>query len=441
VILRCVILISAAFVLAGCDSWFGTKPSPPLPGKRISVMALDSRIEADPRLADLAIRLPRPFDNPDWTQAGGVPDHAMHHLSAKGALTPIWRVSVGDGSTGKGQLIASPIVAAGRVFTMDVHGRIEALDAESGKAVWSVKLLPRNKGDEGDGMSGGGIAYGDGRIVATTGFAETIALEATTGKEVWRRTLNGPIRAAPTIFKGRVFAVTIANELHALDAADGKPLWSHVGITETAGLLGGASPAADGSTVIAAYSSGEIVALRLENGRPVWSDSLIALRRTDPISTLAHVRGRPVIDRDRVIATANSGRTVAIDLRTGSRLWEQPVGSAFGPWVAGDFIYILSNTGELVCLARRNGGIRWVRPLQRYANETEREGPIFWSGLVLAGDRLLVGSSRGEVWSVSPYTGKLLGRIDVGSPVFIPPVVARDTVYILTDDAKLIALR
>ncbi len=394
-----------------------------------------------PLVADLAIRLPLRFSIPAWPQAGGVPNHAMHHLSAKGPLNRLWQVNVGRGSSDNGQLLSPPVVAAGMVYTMDVEGRVEAHDAETGKAAWNVKLAPANKGDEGDGMSGGGIGYGDGRIFATTGFAEVIALDAASGREIWRRTLNGPMRAAPTIYQGRVFAVTIANEMHALDARDGKTLWSHVGITESAGLLGGASPAADGSIVIAPFSSGEIVALRVENGRPVWSDSLIALRRTDPISTLAHVRGRPVIDRDRVIATANSGRTVAIDLRTGSRLWERPVGSAYGPWVAGDFIYLLSNSGELVCLARRNGGVRWVRALQRYTNEEDKEGPIFWSGLALAGDRLLVGSSHGELWSVSPYTGRLLGRIDVGAPVFLAPVVAKDTVYVLTDDAKLVALR
>src|SRR5690606_23931816 len=270
--------------------------------------------------------------------------------------------------------------------------QVQAIEADTGRRVWRVVLESR----EGDdvAISGGGIAFADGRVYATTGFADVIALDAASGREIWRRSLNGPIRAAPTIFKGRVFVITIANELHALDARDGRVLWNHIGITETAGLVGTASPAAEESVVIAGYSSGEVVALRIENGRVVWSDSLTALRRSDPVSTLAHIRGRPVIDRGRVIVVANSGRTVAIDLRTGTRLWERPVGSAFGPWVAGDFIYVLSNGGELICLARSNGAVRWVRQLQRYKDEKDREDPIFWSGPVLAGDRLLVGGSH-----------------------------------------------
>lgn len=436
---RAIFAVGLALALAGCSGWWGDSDSKPLPGKRISVMALESALEPDPRLADVAVRLPRPFANADWPQPGGVPNHAMHHLAAGGGLGEIWRVDIGEGSSDNAQLIASPVVAGNRVFTMDVEGRVQALDADTGNRIWRVRLESREKDDVA--MSGGGIAFADGRLYATTGFADVIALDAATGGEIWRRGLNGPMRAAPTVFKGRVFAVTIANELHALDARDGRVLWNHMGIAEAAGLLGGASPAAEESVVIAGYSSGEVVALRIENGRVVWSDSLTALRRSDPVSALAHIRGRPVIDRGRVIVVANSGRMVAIDLRTGTRLWERPVGSAYGPWVAGEFIYVLSNGGELICLARRNGGIRWVRQLPRYEDEKDREGAILWSGPALAGDRLLVGSSRGEVWSLSPYSGEPLGRVRIGGPVYLPAIVAGETVYILTDDAKLVALR
>jgi outer membrane protein assembly factor BamB len=249
------------------------------------------------------------------------------------------------------------------------------------------------------------------------------------------------MRAAPTVRDGRVFVVTIANELFALNAADGKTLWLHAGLSEVAGLVGGASPAVDGGIVVAPFSSGEVVALRVENGRVVWTDTLTALRRTDPVTSLAHVRGRPVIDRGRVFVVGNAGRTVAIDLRTGNRLWEQAIGGVHGPWVAGDFVFVLSNNSELVCLSRRDGRIRWIRALQRFEDEEDRRDPIRWAGPVLAGDRLLVTGTNGQMWSVSPYTGELLGWIEVPGPVLISPAVANQTVYVLTDDAELIALR
>jgi outer membrane protein assembly factor BamB len=425
-------------VLSGCSGFFGEKEKPPLPGERISVLALQSVLEPDPRLSDLAVRLPRPFVNPNWPQAGGFPNHAMHHLAASGPLRQIWSEDIGEGEGRNGQPIAPPVVAGGRVYTVDVEASVQATDAETGRRIWRVELAPEN---DDEGLLGGGIAYADGRIFVATGFAEVIALDAGSGKVLWRRKLSAPLRSSPTIFRGRVLASTITNELSALSADDGEVQWTHTGITEVAGLLGGASAAAAGSTVIAAYSSGEVVALRIENGRVIWSDTLTALRRSDPVSTLAHVRGRPVIDRDLAIVSSNSGRTLAIDMRTGNRRWEQRIGSSFGPWVAGDFIYLLTSSNEVVCLARRTGGIRWVAQLQRFEDEKDQEDPVFWSGPVLAGDRLLVGGSHGEIWSLSPYTGTLLGRVDIGDPVYLGGVVANNTVYFLTNDAKLIALR
>ena len=78
---------------------------------------------------------------------------------------------------------------------------------------------------------------------------------------------------------------------------------------------------------------------------------------------LADIRGRPVIDRGRVFAVSHSGRMAAIDLRTGDRVWEQEIGSSHSPWVAGDYVFVLANDNELVCLTRDEGKVRWVRQL------------------------------------------------------------------------------
>ena len=125
--------------------------------------------------------------------------------------------------------------------------------------------------------------------------------------------------AAPVVSGGRVFAVTLDNQVHALDVADGRSQWSHRGIEEAAILIGAASPAVAGSSVVVPYSSGEIFSLLAENGRVLWNDSLAAVNRIDPIADLAHIRGLPVIDRGLVLAVSHSGRMVAIDLRRGVR--------------------------------------------------------------------------------------------------------------------------
>lgn len=433
------IVISLAAALVGCSEYLGTdKKDPPLAGERIPVLSLDRGIRPDPQIGNLDVRLPRPRTNADWPQAGGYPNHAMQHLAASGDLKQKWRSGIGEGSDGEVQLLGQPIVSRGIVYTVDARATVRAFDAASGERKWQRRLAPD---DDDEGTLGGGLATDGNRLYVTTGFAQVIALEASDGKEVWRKSIPSPLRAPPAINGGRLFVVTIANELFVMAADDGRNLWNHTGLTEVAGLIGGSPPAVEGEVVVAPYSSGEVVALRVENGRVVWSDTLSALRRTDPVSALAHVRGVPVIDRDLVFAVSHSGRTVAFDLRSGARVWEQPIGGTQGPWVAGDFVYVLGSTGDLVCLARRDGRVRWVRALQRFENEKSKKGPILWTGPALAGDRLIVANNKREVWSISPYNGEPMGKIKVSGAILIPPMVADETVYLLTEDADLIALR
>jgi outer membrane protein assembly factor BamB len=425
--------------LAACSSWIGgSKKADQLKGERISVLTLDNSLKPDERIQDLEVRLPKPYLDSDWPQPGGVPNHANQHLAAAGPLDQLWRVDAGSGTDSEAQLLAQPIVADKSVFVLDAQAHLTAFDSETGRQRWRKSLTPDN---EDEGPRGGGVAYADGRLYVTTGFALVYCLDPKDGKEIWHHLVSGPMRAGPTVSGGRVFVITVANETHALAAADGRELWTHTGITEVAGLLGGASPAVEGDIVIAPYSSGELFALQAESGRVIWNESLSPLRRTDPVSSLAHIKGMPVVDRGLVYAVSNSGRMLAIDLRSGARVWEQGIGGTEAPWVAGDFIYVLTTTSEVVCLSRRDGRIRWVTPLPRYEDPKDKEDPIRWSGPVLAGDRLLVGASDRDFWSISPYTGKPLGRVRLGAGVLIAPSIANGTVYVLTEKAQLVALR
>ncbi len=132
---------------------------------------------------------------------------------------------------------------------------------------------------------------------------------------------------------------------------------------------------------------------------------------------------------------------VAIDIRTGERIWDQDIAGVQSPWIAGDFLFVLTTANDLVCLSRREGRIRWVRALPRYEDEEDREDPIQWLGPVLASDRLILVSSDGRAVAISPYTGKMLGMLDLSGGATVAPVVAGNTLYVLTKDAQLTAWR
>ena len=432
-------IFAGLLLLGACDTdLFGAELKPSLPGDRISVLLHERSLSPDPELADAEILLPRPTVNVSWPQSGGYANHAMHHIDVADVLTPAWQSTAGEGSDDEDRLNTSPIVSAGRVYTMDSQTTVSAFDADDGDEIWSHDLTPD---EEDEGHIGGGIAFENGRIIATTGFAEVIALDAGSGQVLWRQNVGSPMRAGPTVRGGRAFIVTVDNKLFAMDAADGSVLWTHTGLQEGASLLGGASPAVDSGIVVVAYTSGELVALKVETGRVLWTDLLTAVRRSNVVVTFSHIRGRPVIDRGRVFAVSYGGLLASIDLRSGRRIWDKEIASLDSPWVAGDFLYVLSTQGELICLSRKGGRVYWVQGLPRFEDPEEREGLIIWTGPILTKNRLIVAGSHGEALAVSPYTGSILGRENLPDGVSVPPVAASGSVYFLSDDAELTAYR
>ena len=435
---RIFIIVIAMFSLSACSAFdvFKKDKKDPLPGERISVLQYERSLTPDPELANTPILLPPPTPNANWPQAGGYANHAMHHIQVRDSLQRAWSADIGEGSDDEERLSGEPIIANGVVYTMDSETVVSAFNAKTGDRLWAVELTPD---DDDDGHISGGLAYENGAVFVTTGFAQVIALEARTGKVIWRKTMNAPMRAAPTVRGGRLFTVTLNNQLVVLNTKDGSQLWTHSGLPETASMLGGASPAVDRGIVVVPYTSGQLVALRVDNGRVLWEESLAAVRRTEVVSTLADIRGRPVIDRGRVIAMSHGGQIVSIDMRTGKRNWDRNIGGLESPWVAGDYIFALTNEAEIISISREDGRIYWVRGLPRYEDPEDREDPIIWTGPILASDRLIVAGSNGEALAISPYNGNLLGMVEMPDSVSIPPVVSNGSVYFLTDDAELVA--
>jgi outer membrane protein assembly factor BamB len=435
--LRLVLLAAAWLPLAACAALSGDDEER-LPGERVSVMLLDRELTPDPSLADLPISLPPPTLNPDWPQDGGVASHAMHHLAIGDQLNLAWRVDIGAGAAGDSQLLARPVVAAGRVYTMDAEGAIRAFDQDDGQRLWQFEP----EGIDEDSLIGGGLAFDSGWLFATLSSGDVFALNAESGTEIWRASLGLPLRAAPSIAEATLLVLSADNQLYALDGETGLPLWRHAGFFEGIGLLGGASPAVSDGVVVAPYSSAEVFGLRLDNGRPLWSDTVQRLRRTTALAQISDIDGLPAIDDGLVYVAGYGGEVAAIDLRRGVRSWEADLASTQTPWLAGDFIYVLTPRSEVVCLLRANGRVRWVSPLPRFTDADDpTSDTITWSGPVLAGDRLLLVGSDAQAVSMSPYNGEILGRLDLPGSVLIPPVVAGGTVFILTENADLLAYR
>jgi outer membrane protein assembly factor BamB len=437
--IRAAMLVALAITASGCSLFHKGRPKTPVLGDRIAVLTTEAEVQVDPTTAALPMALPAPVANTQWAQSGGNASKSMGQLQLGASPAQAWSVSIGQGSTPSARLAAGPRVADGRVYTMDSNATVRAFDAQTGSSVWTAQF-GQEKGNEAV-LFGGGIAYDGGRIYATNGLGYVAALDASTGAVLWQVRPGGPLRGSPTVAGDALYVTSQDNQIYSLKTADGSTNWSQAGSLEIAGIFGSAAPAYAQGTIVAGFSSGELNAYRYENGRSLWQDVLAPTSIRTSVASLTDVNADPVIDNGQLIAIGAAGRMVALELITGQRMWENNLAGISTPWVAGDWVFVVTSDARLVALARNNGKVRWITQLQGFRKPKKKAGPIQYTGPILAGGRLILASTQGAIVYVDPATGAVQGQTNIGASVTVSPVVAGSTLYVLDDSGRLRAFR
>ena len=470
-------ILTAATLLAGCSTLSSLNPfggdsneeirerQGEVEGERISILSLTDNLEVGGSLAPGELPLPEGYINQDWPQVGGNAAHVMGHTLGSPTLARAWKEDVGDGSDRKGRVVAPPVIADGRIYVMDADNTVRALSEQSGDEIFRIKVekqkvertrtagtrledrirnpfsLLGSKSGRDKNSVGGGVGIGDSKLFVSSGLGLMGAYDPQTGALLWETPTRTPLHSAPTYADGRVFAISDDNEIFAFNANTGEIIWTYQGIIEPARMLTTPAPAVDGEVVIAPFASGELVALRVQNGGVVWQDSLTSSGQLTPLASINDIASGPVVADGFVLASAQSGNTTAFDIRTGSRIWTQPAGMLGFPLVVGDVVYGVTVNGEVVAMSKIDGSVSWLTQLEAFGNPKKRKDRISWIGPVIAGGKLVVASSEGRLVTVDAQTGTLESEVKVGDPVFVPPVIANQTVYLLTDKAELVAFR
>lgn len=409
-----------------------------LEGERLDVRGNPVPIETVNRAAPLA--LPSATSNASWTHVGGNTRHQIVHPALGQSLSVAWQVPIGKGNGRKHRITAVPVIDNGRIFVMDSRARLTAVST-AGAPIWSVDLTPAS--DDPDDGSGGGIAVAGNTVYATNGFGQLTALDTTTGDIRWQHDFDAGAAAAPTVSDGVVYAVTTNATGWALSADSGRVLWQVVGTVADRSSTGAPSPVVAGPLVVFPFSSGQMVSAVSGTGGQAWAASVAGQRLGRAASVVTDLTGGPVFADGQIFAGSYAGRAAAFDATTGDLVWQVGEGASGPLWVAGGSIFFISDRNQLIRLDSATGETVWAQDLPLFTRERirRRKALFVHHGPLLAGGRLIVASDDGLLRQFDPVGGNLAGSIQLPSGAASSPVVAGRTLYVVTSNGELVALR
>jgi outer membrane protein assembly factor BamB len=430
-------------LLSGCGLFSGDFFGPdkkPIPGVKIPVLPPHEPLKPDS--AAPPVSLPAPVNLTAWPQAGAGPAHAPGPLALPSTIHQAWRTDIGAGGTYRRVLHAEPVVAGGRIFTMDANGFVDALDFRSGRRLWRRTMRPKH---DNSFASGGGLGFSKGVLFVATGFGQMRALDPADGKSLWEKPLKQPARSAPTIGGGQVYVILLDNTLLALDAKDGGFAWRFPSSSSANSMLGAGAPAYSQGIVVAGFGTGLLVGINAISGSAAWEQSLAAGYQGDNPLNVSSIVANPLITQNLVIATGLSGSTVAFDLHSGRRIWGRSGGGSQTPAVAGDWLFLLTSDQHLAAIHLPDGAVAWVTPLPAYKYPKHDKGPIAWHGPLIANNRLLFTGDDDRLLVVDAVTGATLAppgkSMKLNGPADQVPIAVDGALLILTRNAVLTAYR
>lgn len=423
---------AALLVLQGCGD-----REEILLGERLDVRE-DSGAAAQVDRA-VPLSLPAIVATTDWTHKAYAADHDIPHAALAPSPSLRFAASVGTGEDRRHRIVADPVVAGGRIFTVDSRARVMA-HSLAGEPLWSASLVP--PGEAFGGATGTGLAVSDGTLYVSTGYGELLALDATTGQRRWTQDLGAAAAGAPTVSGGTVYVVGRDATGWAIDAATGRVQWTEAGTPSSSGVAGGAAPATSNGMVVFPYASRELRGV-LSGGTSRWTTTVAGSRAGKVYAGISDISGDPVIDGDTVYAGSPSGRINAFSLTSGQRLWSAEEGAMSPVVVAGGSVFAVSDQNELIRLDASTGQRIWGQALPLFErNLIGRRKAVFnHYGPVLAGGRLWVASSDARLRAFDPVSGAQVAEVNMPSGATTNPVVAGQTLYVVSEDGQLLAFR
>lgn len=357
-------------------------------------------------------------------QVDNGPNHLFEHSKFDGTLTKLWETKLENRGS-----ISAPVFSRNNIYILDGRANLHSFNLD-GKKEWVINLSPSEEKKQNTHHSGG-IVVNKNNLFVATGFGEFFSLDLA-GSIKWKKRFDSPFRGAPIYSNNKIFVVNSSDLAISLNKS-GETIWTIEGATRPTLLTKGASPALKNNKLVLPFSSGQLTAVRPNNGSEMWTKSFDQGNKGESFSVIGDFGGSPVIKSNKVFVVSSSGQFLALNLINGRKLWSLPVGSHSTPSINGGSIFIVSTKGKLVRINEINGKIIWSRNISKSNISNKFFGPT------LAGNFLWIAGTDGYLRKFNPSTGKQILQHRLESGALFRPFAVHNRLFVVTRSGKIIA--
>ncbi len=342
-------------------------------------------------------------------------------LQNKLKVKKLWTAKVGGDS--EFLLVGlRPVGDGNRIYAAGAGGNVIAVDPQSGKQHWKTEL---------DVELSAGPAVGDGTVVVGSKDGIVITLDANSGAEQWRVFVGGEMLAKPLIDENNVIVQTIGNRLIALARFDGKQRWEMEQTLPVLTMRGASSPMMIGSSVIAGFDNGRLIAVNVGSGDIEWDAMLSLPTGRSDLDRLSDIDGSIAVVGQDIYAAGYQGRIASVAAESGQVLWSREISSMVGVAADWNSVYTTRNDGEVIALTRSNGADYWRN------DDLLRRDPTLPTPFHTTA---VVGDFEGYLHFFSSIDGTAVARVRLGKKaISSTPIVVANRLYVQSDDGVVAA--
>ncbi len=430
-----ILLFSLLLISCGTGDFLGfEKKKVRLEGERFPAIGY-FKDEKDKAKTSKPVELSALEIRSDWPQTQNSPTHLSPNFASESKISRVKYVMSGKGENQDSKILSQPIIQNNIVFLLDANGNVISFDLIKKKTNWKVNIVPTG---ENSHNIGGGIAKNKKNIFVNSPYGEVLALDSDTGELLWKKSTSSPLRSPPTIIDNKVLSLTLDNKIFAFNTKNGDIIWEHSGIYSRTTIMSSPKIAAEGNILIAPYSNGDFLGLNLANGREIWGDNVIDLEKSETSNVFADIDASPVIRGNIVIVASNFGKIIAVEKKSGTRLWVKDYTTSQTPLVNGNSIFIINRNQEIVCLDIMSGELRWITNINK--SYSEKFYNLWFSPILVNNKLLIVGGDR-KILIVDPFTGSIENDSTLPAFPVAAPFVVNKEIFVLLRNANIINIQ